>query len=150
MGHPNQIGFYRDGLFRRKVEVLPGGATTITVTPDQSGTLFSFDSSLSTQTVLLPRISSNWLGLTYEFFIPEQASSDDVRINCSLDSSAEIDMALSSVVGRHSTIIPGSTFPTAVRLTAVSSIRWMGTVLTAGGYSMSSAATDNLGGWTTG
>jgi hypothetical protein len=143
---PNKIGHYRDGLYRRKVHTLSTDNHTLSF--EQSGTLF-FVPTATTCVIKLPRISSKWLGVEYEFFIQEQASSNDVKINCSLDSSAIIQTNFSSVVDNHSTIIPGSTFATFGRLTAVSSIVWM---LTPGAnsYSMSSAATDNLAGWTTG
>jgi hypothetical protein len=59
-------------------------------------------------------------------------------------------MNFSSAVDEHSSIIPGTTQATAITLTAVSSIVWMGQPLTANGYSQSSDATSNTGGWTTG
>jgi len=116
---------------------------------DQSGMLF-YVPLATTHTFRLPKISSKWLGIEYTFFVSEQASSDDVKINTVLDSSATIQMNFSSVIDNHTTIIPGSTFATAIRLTAVSSIVWMGQSIMSNAYVMSSAATDNLCGWTTG
>jgi len=144
--YPNKIGQYRDGLYRRKVERLSTADQAIP--SSKSGTLF-FVPTATTATYQLPKISSKWLGVEFEFFVQEQASSDDIKINCALDSSAAIQTNFSSVVDNHSTVIPGSTFATFGRFTAVSSVVW---ILTPGvnSYSMSSAATDNLSGWTTG
>lgn len=147
---PSKIGHYRDGLYRQKVSsiaVASSGPTDLSF--DQSGTLF-YVPLATTHTIRLPKISSKWLGIEYTFFVAEQASSDDVRINTALDSSAMIQMNFSSVIDNHSTVIPGSTFATGLRVTAVSSVVWMGQPITANSYSMSSAATDNLSGWTTG
>ena len=145
MGFPSKIGQYRDGLYRRHVtgpmNVATSGPTDLRI--DQSGSLF-YVPLATTHTIRLPKISSKWLGVEYTFFIAEQASSDDVKINTALDSSAMIQMNFSSAVDNHTTIIPGSTFATGLRLTAVSSIVWMGQAITANSYSMSSEATDNL------
>jgi len=149
MGYPSKIGHYRDGFYRRNVIDVSTQVSTFTPLVSQSGAVFFVD-TWTTGTIQLPRISSKWLGLEYEFFLAAQASSNDVKINAAGDSSAAIFMNLSSVVASNSTVIPGSTFPTGLRVTAVSSIVWVGQPITANSYSMSSAATDNLAGWTTG
>jgi hypothetical protein len=151
MGFPSKIGHYRDGLYRRKVSAPMNVATSgpTYINQDQSGMLF-YVPLATTHTFVLPKISSKWLGLEYTFFVSEQASSLDVKINCVLDSSAKIQMNFSSVIDNHSTIIPGSTMASAVRLTAVSSVVWMGQPIMSNSYTFTSAATENLCGWTTG
>ena len=149
MGYPNKIGFYRDGLYRRQVKTLSTATSAASIPVSESG-MWYFVNTWTTARITLPRVSSKWLGLEYTFFIQEQASSDDVGINTANDSSAMIQMNLSSVVDNNSTIMPGSTFATGLRVTAVSSIIWVGQPITVNSYSMSSAATDNLSGWTTG
>jgi len=147
---PNEVGFYRDGLFRRNVEKLSTVSTAIDISPNKSGTVFWINTA-TTLNIRLPRISSQALGLTYDFAIQEQASSDDVRITCNVkDSSAIIQTAFSSVVDNHTTVIPASTFFTGARLTAVSSVVWMLEQITEGAGNFSSVAADKVGGWTTG
>jgi hypothetical protein len=149
---PNLIGEYRDGLYRRRVaSSLSSGTTAHDLVPEESGTIF-FINTATTMTISLPKISSNQLGIVYEFAIQEQASSDDIKIKCSkFDSSAIIQSAFSSAVDNHTTVIPASTFFTGGRFTAVSSIVWMLEQLTGrGSYAFSSGATDAVGAWSTG
>lgn len=149
---PHLVGDRRDGLYRKRIaSSLSSGTTAHDLHPGESGTLF-FVNTATTMTVNLPKISSNQLGLVYEFAVQEQASSNDFKIVCSkFDSSALIQSAFSSDVDNHTTVIPASTFFTGGRLTAVSSIVWMLEQLTGrGSYSFSSLATDAVGSWTTG
>ena len=149
MGYPNQVGFYRDGFYRRNVKAISTASTRFEVPVEESGALYSINTA-TTLNVILPKISSKWLGLEYEFWLQEQASSDDVKVRCDVfDSSALIQTNFSSIVDNHTTVIPGSTFATFGRFVAVSSVVWQ-LLPGANSYSMSSAATDNLSGWTTG
>ncbi len=118
------------------------------LTHEQSGTIFYIEARTA-QIIQLPRISSKWLGVEYTFHISTQASSGAVKINCACDSSATIKMNYSSIVDEHSSITPGTTLATALTVTAVSSIVWMGQPLSFNSYMGSSDATSNCGGWTT-
>lgn len=156
MGNPpTLVGEYRDGLYRKKVasSISSGGISTVyDLEPSESGTLFFVNTASSGMTVNLPKISSNLLGLVYEFAIQEQDSSGDFKVVCSkFDSSALIQTAFSSVVDNHTTAIPASTFFTGGRFTAVSSIVWMLEQITGrGSYHFSSGAGDAVGAWSTG
>ena len=149
MSFPNIIGHYRDGLYRRAVESIKSTAAR-TIEIEESGMVFFIPGAVTGQIITLPKISSKWLGLEYSFHVSTQASSANFKINCVLDSSASIFMNLSSIVDNHSSIIPGTTQATAITLTAVSSVVWMGQPLSHNSYSGSSDATSNCGGWTTG
>ena len=149
----NELGIYRDGLYRKKIVHVSTGSSGVSsiyeISPDESGALFVYGTG-STMTFHLPRISSKALGLVYEFAIAEQASSLDVKVACSkFDSSAIIQTAFSSVIDNHTTAQPASTFFTGGKFTAVSSVVWMLEQLTVG-YSYSTDASGNMGGWTTG
>ena len=145
-----KLGVYHDGVYRKNIVQVSSGSTAYDIAPEESGATFWLNTA-TTLNFRLPRISSHLLGLTYELAIQEQASSDDVRVTCNtFDSSAIIQTAFSSIVDNHTTAIPASTFFTGARLTAVSTIVWMLEQITAAGYAFSSAATDAVGGWTTG
>ena len=158
MSYPNELGQYRDGLYRRRVVDVVSTVNRIAaagtsagigpLTVEESGTYF-YVPALTAAVHTLPKISSKWLGVEYTYYVAVQASSGAFKINCVLDSSASIKMNFSSVVDEHSTISPGTTLATAITLTAVSSVVWMGQPLSHNGYSGSSAATSNCGGWTT-
>ena len=146
----NPLGIYRDGLFRKTVIQVSTGSTNYDISADESGAIFWINTA-STVNFRLPKVSSLALGLTYEFAIQEQATSNDIRITCNtFDSSALIQTAFSSIVDNHTTAIPASTFFTGARITAVSTIVWMLEAITAAGYAFSSAASDAVGAWTTG
>ena len=150
MGYPNKLGFYRDGLYRRSVKEISTATTGYTVYAKDSGMTY-FVPTWTTGRIHLPKISSKWLGVEFTFFIEEQASSDDISIKAdTADSSAVIQLNYSSVVDNSSACSPGSTFASAIRLTAVSSIVWMGQPIMCNSYSMSSDAGDNLSGWVVG
>lgn len=148
--YPNQIGFYRDGTYRRAVETISTATTRFSPTEEQSGTLFVVP-EITTLAIALPSVSSRWLGLVYEFFVEEQATSDDVQIDASINKvNGVIMMNFSSQVDDSSRIMLDSTFATGIRLTAVSSVRWMGEAISGrGGYAFSSVATDAGGTWST-
>jgi hypothetical protein len=159
MGNPNLQGFYRDGLFRRKVVVVSTALGTSGTTaarqnilPEDSGTIFMFGVA-TTASAGLPKISSKWLGLTYDFYFSTAANTADYTVQCPDDSSAGIYLALSSAgVGTPTTITPGSTdVPHGIRVTAISSIIWLGEPLMVNGASThnSTAASVGVGQWTT-
>ena len=145
----NELGIYRDGRYRENVQKISTGSTSYDLSPDESGSIFWLNTA-TTMTFNLPKVSSKALGLTYTLALQEQASSDDVKVTCSkFDSSAAIQTAFSSVIDTHTTAIPGSTFFTGGRFTAISTVVWMLEQLTAG-YTHVNDATSNMGGWTTG
>ena len=158
MTFPNELGQYRDGLYRRRVVNVVSTVNRIAaagtskgigpLTAEESGTYF-YVPTLTAAVHTLPRISSKWLGLEYTYYVADQASSGAFKINCVLDSSAKIKMNFSSEVDEHTSISPGSKLKTAITLTAVSSVVWMGQPLSHNGYSHTSDATSNLCGWTT-
>ena len=151
----NELGIYRDGLYRKKIVHVSTGSSGVSsiydISPDESGALFVYGTG-STITFHLPKISSKALGLVYEFFIHNPDAANDVKVACSkFDSSALIKTAYSSVSSEHTTAIPNSTFPTGGKFTAVSSIVWMLEQLTGhSGHFGTTAADSNVGGWTTG
>ena len=99
---------------------------TFNVTSTMSGAVFSV-ATISTAHFSLPRISSNELGLEYEFFISSQAAAQDVAIVSTIDSSAAIEIAgittAASTASAITPAIPGE--PSFVRLLAVSSVSWI-------------------------
>jgi len=150
MGYPNKLGHYRDGLYRRSVKEISTATTSVQLYAKDSGMTY-FVPTWTTGTIVLPKISSKWLGVEFTFFVEEQATSNDVSINADdYDSSCKIKLPYSSIVDESTGCSLGSTFATGLRLTAVSSIAWMGQPLTANSYSFSSAASDNVGGWVVG
>src|SRR3990167_5335038 len=127
MGIPNLIGQYRDGLFRRKVEVISTASTGFNPDFEDSGKLFTLGAA-TTMFIRLPRASSKQLGINYEFLLTSQSSAADVNIVTNLDSSARIVGAKTSA----STVSVGQSARPATtqywahcRLTVVSSIYWL-------------------------
>ncbi len=163
--YPNHFGNTRDGLYRRRVEYVystqsrvPGAGTSKGAGPltvEESGTYF-YVPPVTGMVFQLPKISSKWLGVEYTWFVSTQTAGT-VKINCALDSSAGIHTNFSSEVSVHSTIVTDSSFPSAVTLTAVSSIAWMGQPIMCNSYMATTKKTDDsttvkasLSGWTTG
>jgi len=147
MGYPSKIGQYRDGTFRKNViEVSTASTASYVVREEDSGSVLRFG-VVSTVAVQLPRISSKWLGLTYDIFFSTADATGDYTIDTSLDSSAGIWIMYSSGgVGSPSTITPATTDgPHGMRVTAISSVVWMGEPLMVGGSSAKPH-----GKWTTG
>ena len=127
MGIPNLIGQYRDGLFRRKVEVLSTASTGFNPDFEDSGKIFSL-AGATTMFIRLPRLSSKQLGINYEFFLQPQSSAADVNIVTNLDSSARIvGVGTSgSTADRVQSIRPNSTQVDArCYLVSVSSVLWL-------------------------
>jgi len=127
MGIPNLIGQYRDGLFRRKVEVISTASTGFNPDFEDSGKLFTL-AAATTVFIRLPRGSSKHLGITYEFLLAPQSSARDVNIVTNLDSSARmIQVKTTGSTGQEAqSLSPLTTQSWAHgRLTLVSSIRWL-------------------------
>ena len=127
MGTPNLVGHYRDGLFRRKVEVLSTASTGFNPDFEDSGKLFYLGAA-STMFIRLPRASSKHLGINYEFLLQPQSSNRDVNIVTNLDSSARIVGVKTSASTLHLTqsASPATTqYWTHCRMTVVSSIYWL-------------------------
>jgi len=158
MGIPNLIGQYRDGLFRRKVEVISTASTGFNPDFEDSGKLFTLGAA-TTMFIRLPRISSKHLGINYEFFLTSQSSAADVNIVTNLDSSARIHgVGTSGSTGAEAqSVRPDTTaFSAWCRLTAVSTVVWIfehngdaavanssgeGTTLTVGDWSTGTTST---------
>ena len=132
MSAPSLMGHNRDGFYRRLVinwTTGVGGFSTgdYLVQPEQSGALFQVG-TLTTAHFSLPRISSLFLGLEYEFSLSSQAAAQDVNIVSTLDSSAHIVMnGLSTAeLTTASAITPGNVEGVNfVKVTAVSSVVWV-------------------------
>ena len=143
---PSMVGQYRDGRFRRRVRTMSTGSTArYDVSQVDSGSILVFG-VVSTASVGLPRISSKWLGLEYTIYFSTADAEGDYTIQCLADSSAVIHLALTSGgVGTASTITPLTTdSPHAIRVTAISSIVWLGEPLM-----MSGTTAKTFGSWTT-
>jgi hypothetical protein len=129
MTHPSKIGHNRDGLYRRQVINYSTASTaTYNVSVEQSGAIF-YCPTVSTINMALPRISSKWLGLEYTFYFSTADATGDYQISCPFDSSAGIYIPgmSSDGVGTPSTITPMSTiWPHAIKVTALSSVVWLG------------------------
>ncbi len=142
---PNKIGFYRDGIYRKRVKVVSTGSTaTYNLASKDSGTVFRFG-CVSTVAVGLPKISSKNLGVNYEIYFSTADAEGDYTVGCA-DTSAGIYLALSSAgSGTPSTITPTTTdHAHGIRVTAVSSIVWMGEPLM-----ISGTTSKTFGSWTT-
>ncbi len=123
MGIPNKIGFYRDGLFRRKVVRHNSAEVDKQLHIKDSGTLYYIPNAVATS-FHLPKISSKWLGVEFSFYV-EETTAANFRINVINDSRATIRFGYTAAVDSHSTIIPASTEACALRITAVSSVNWL-------------------------
>ena len=99
---------------------------TFNVTSTMSGAVFSV-ATISTAHFSLPRISSNELGLEYDFYISSQGAAQDVAIVSTIDSSAAIEIAgITTAASTASAITQGTPGePAFVRLVAVSSVSWI-------------------------
>ena len=127
MGIPAFIGQYRDGLFRRKVEVISTVSTGFNPDFEDSGKLFTL-AAATTMFIRLPRLSSKHLGVNYEFFVQPQSSAADINIVTNLDSSARIvGVGTSgSTADRVQSVRPDTTaFDAWCRVTAISSVLWL-------------------------
>lgn len=161
MNYPNELGQYRDGLYRRRVEKVVSTVNRIAaagtskgigpLTPEESGTYFTVP-PVTGVVHTLPKISSKWLGLEYTWYVSTQTAGT-FKINCVLDSSANIKMPFSSEVDEHTSIATDSSFATAISLTAVSSVVWMGQAIMSNSYNATTKFTTTvrpkLSGWTT-
>ena len=128
---------------KRVITYSTGSTATYFLSPQESGALF-FVPEVSTAKFSLPRISSNNLGLNYEFTFTLEADIADYNIDSTIDSSADIGVTgLTSAVSTASAVSPLSTIGRlSVRLTAVSSVKWL--LENIGTGHPSSANTSNL------
>ena len=97
----------------------------------------------------LPPISSKFLGLNYEIYFSTADAAEDYKISC-VDSSAAVQIIglTSAGIGTGTTITPGTTdSPHAIRVTAISSVIWMGEPITNAWTSDYQA--HSAGAWTT-
>lgn len=161
MGYPNELGLYRDGLYRRRVEKVVSTVNRIAaagtskgvgpLTVEESGTYFTIP-PVTGVVHTLPKISSKWLGVEYTYYVSTQTAGT-FKINCVLDSSASIKLPFSSEVDEHSSIATDSSFASAITLTAVSSVVWMGQPIMCNSYKattkVSTTVKRKLSGWTT-
>ena len=129
---------------RRVIEVSTASTATYQVSVRESGAILRFG-TVSTINVELPKISSKFLGLNYEIYFSTADTVNDYDLCCA-DSSAGIWMALSSGgVGSPTTIAPATTdHPHAIRVTAISSVIWLGEPLM-----ISGTTAKTYGNWTT-
>jgi hypothetical protein len=103
----------------------------------------------------LPRISSKALGVNFTFYFSTADAVNNYSVGCLLDTSAVINIPgmSSDGVGTPSTITPLSTiWPHAIKVTAISSIIWMGEPISMVGDMTSNAIQDEDfegGTWTT-
>ena len=157
MSYPSQLGQYRDGKYRRANIIEVSTASTAMFYPEEkdSGAIYIFG-VVSTISVGLPKISSKWLGLEYTFFFSTADAAGDYTVSTPYDSSAGIYVSPTTAgIGTPSTITPGSTDgPHAIRVTAISSVVWLGEALFLGDSTNSSGGSSvsglPVGAWTTG
>ena len=111
---------------KRVINYSTGSTATYFLSPQESGALF-YISEVSTVKFSLPRISSNNLGLDYEFTFTLEADLADYNIDSTLDSSADISITgLTSAVSTASAVSPLSTIGRlSARVIAVSSVKWL-------------------------
>ena len=129
---------------RRVINYSTLSTATLELTEAESGAIF-FVPTVSTVKLSLPRISSKRLGLNYEIFFSTFDALADFNIVSTNDSSADIALvSRTSALSTASAITPATSVGTyAVRLTAVSSVRWMMENISGG--RPSSANTSDLG-----
>ena len=96
---------------QRVITYSTASTATYELATQESGAIF-YVPEVSTAHFSLPRISSNRLGLTYEFMVTKQGAEQDVQIASTIDSSAQI-------VGIGTT---GSTASTASAVTPLSTV----------------------------
>ena len=113
--------------YRRRVITYSTNSTATYFLADQESGAIFYVPNVSTAKFTLPRISSNRLGVNYEFQFTLESDLADYNIDSTIDSSAAITLnAATSAVSTASAITPASTIGSlACRLTAVSSITWL-------------------------
>jgi hypothetical protein len=130
------------------ITVSTASTATYEISPHESGSILKFG-TVSTIYAQLPKISSKFLGLNYEIYFSTADDPDDYHISC-IDSSAAIQIIglTTDGIGTATTIKPASTdCPFAIRVTAISSVIWMGEPITNGWTSDYQA--HSAGAWTT-
>ena len=141
MAEPQLIGHYRDGVYRRKVvRVSTGSTARFNILAEDSGAIYHFG-VISTICVVLPRLSTLVLGLTYYIYFSTADAVGDYTI-ATHNTDEGIHFALSSLgIVSPSTITPFSTdAPHGIRVTALSSLVWIGEPLLANAQSTGSGA----------
>ena len=111
---------------KRVITYSTNSTATYFLADQESGALF-YVPEVSTVKFSLPRISSNRLGVNYEFTFSLEADLADYNIDSTIDSSADISITgLTSAASTASAVSPLSTIGRlSARLTAVSSIKWL-------------------------
>jgi hypothetical protein len=133
---------------KRVITVSTASTATYQLSPRESGAMLMFG-TVSTINVQLPKISSKFLGLNYEIYFSTADAQTDYDLTC-LDSSAGVYLPglTSAGVGSPTTVAPATTDgPHAIRVTAISSIIWLGEPIT--NVYTTAAKTHAAGGWTT-
>ena len=117
---------------KRIITASTNSTASYLVAEQESGALF-YVGNFAAATLVnfsLPRISSNRLGLTYEFLFTKPTSALDVAIASTIDSSAQIfgiPGTTGTTISTASAIAPGSTIGPwyYAKVTAVSSVTWL-------------------------
>jgi len=113
---------------QRVINYSTASTATYFVASQESGAIF-YVPAVSTAHFSLPRISSNRLGLTYEFMVAKQDAEQDVQIASTIDSSANIILrgTTGTTQSTASAITPNSTLGAfmCAKVVAVSSVVWV-------------------------
>ena len=113
---------------QRVITYSTASTATYELAIQESGAIF-YVPEVSTAHFSLPRISSNRLGLTYEFMVTKQGAEQDVNIVSTVDSSAQIVGVgtTGSTASTVSAVTPLSTVNSHyyAKVTAASSIVWI-------------------------
>ena len=136
---------------KRVITYSTASTATYQLSPRESGAVF-YCGTVSTLSFELPKISSKFLGLNYEFYFSTMDEANDIRV-FTADTSCYINLNRTTAgVGSPTTIIPATTDgPNALRVTAISSVIWMAEVpLDQSISTHASTAIDvPIGSWTT-
>ena len=144
MAEPQLIGHYRDGVYRRRVIRVSTGSTALyLINAEDSGAIYHFG-VVSTIGIELPRLSTLALGITFDIYFSTADAVGDYTI-ATHRTVEGIHFALSSLgVVSPSTITPYSTdSPHGMRVTALSSLVWIGEPL------LTNLQTSASGAWST-
>ena len=117
---------------QRVITISTASTATYLVAQQESGAIFYVPNFAAATLVnfSLPRISSQRLGLKYEFMFTKPTSALDVAIASTIDSSAQIfgvPGPTNTTISTASAIAPGSTIGPwyTVSVAAVSSVTWL-------------------------
>ena len=133
---------------KRVITASTNSTANYELSPQESGAIFYVPNFAAATRVQysLPKISSQRLGLTYEFILTKPTSALDVAIASTVDSSAQIfgvPGTTNTTQSTASAIAPGSTIGPWywARVTAVSSVTWLAETQTV----VESSGTDLVG-----